>query len=439
MNTLPKECLLEIFDNFRNQYRCLFYCLLVNRLWCKIIIPILWRNPTDNFIDRRVLKLCLSTLNEKEQARLIPFRLNLPKFPKQLFEYTSYATTVKDFRLSFPIKNWLKDEGFNSKSRDSIFDDDDDYLPIMVVKFSLIEMFLRTRGKLKLLMFDGIIFDKTIFNNFYGNANITTITSLEFWPQNSNSEAIEMLVEIIRKNFLISLNLSNNEDFSSKEWNAIAEAFHQNTTITSLDLSSNQLDFIRAKLLAEVLYKNTTLTKLDIGENKFESRGSKVLAKALHRNNILTSLRLSCNDIDFEGGKALAEALCVNTTLIELELQYNELGIEVLAEALCKNISLSTLNLSWNGIDSRGVKALEKVLYTNSTLTYLNLSENHIGFEDSKVLIEALSKNVTLMTLHIGRYNISYEDRNNLRKIFRINSISTFVDLISDHQFNPSD
>ncbi|KAF0451428.1 RNI-like protein [Gigaspora margarita] len=405
MNTLPNECLFEIFDNFRNQYRCLFYCLLVNRLWCKIIIPILWRNPTDHFIDKRVLKLCLSTLNDKEQTRLIPFKLNLPKFPNKLFEYTSYATSVESYRFNQPIINWLRGKEFKSMYRSLIIVDGNYYLPIMVVKFSLIEMFLRTCKKLKLLNFDGIIFDKTIFNNLYGNA---TITSLEFRARKSNSEAIEILVEIIRKNFIKYLNLSDNKDFNSEEWNAIAEAFHQNTTITSLDLSYNQLDFIR-----EALRKNIGLVALaiscnavDISDrehlplNTFGFNEMKALAEALCVNTTLTILCVVQNYFGFEFAELLAEVLYKNITLTKLEI-----GIEVLAEVLCKNISLSTLNLCCNGIDSRGVKALEKVIYMNTTLTYLNLSKSNIDFEDSKVLMEALSKNLTLITLNIGHNN----------------------------------
>ncbi|KAF0386838.1 protein NLRC3-like isoform X1 [Gigaspora margarita] len=90
-------------------------------------------------------------------------------------------------------------------------------------------------------------------------------------------------------------------------------------------------------------------------------------------------------------------------------------------------------------IDYKGVTSLEKVLYMNTTLASLNLSENKFGFEGSKILIEALRKNVTLITLHIGRYDMSYDDRNNLKKILRKNSISAFVELISDNQFNPGD
>ncbi|KAF0399375.1 ATP-binding cassette, subfamily B MDR/TAP, member 1 [Gigaspora margarita] len=104
MNALPNECLLEIFNNLRNHYRTLFSCLLVNRLWCTIIVPILWRNPTKHLDDKRLLKFCLSTLNTKEEALLIPFKIIIPKVSKPLFEYTSYATSIVSSHLTFIIK-----------------------------------------------------------------------------------------------------------------------------------------------------------------------------------------------------------------------------------------------------------------------------------------------------------------------------------------------
>ncbi|KAF0429796.1 hypothetical protein F8M41_005631 [Gigaspora margarita] len=120
------------------------HVLLVNRLWCAIIIPILWSNPTYHFDDS------LSALNEKEQALLIPFRIILPKFQSLLSEYTSYATSFDDSHLVFPIKKWFMDEGFITGSRISIsINDDDDYLPIMAVKCTLTAMFLRSSEKIK--------------------------------------------------------------------------------------------------------------------------------------------------------------------------------------------------------------------------------------------------------------------------------------------------
>jgi len=34
-----------LFEELQNDSRSLFSCLLVNRLWCETVVPILWKNP----------------------------------------------------------------------------------------------------------------------------------------------------------------------------------------------------------------------------------------------------------------------------------------------------------------------------------------------------------------------------------------------------------
>src|SRR3954447_13779849 len=41
---LPADCLNEVFEILEDDKTTLHSCLLVNRLWCKISIRILWRN-----------------------------------------------------------------------------------------------------------------------------------------------------------------------------------------------------------------------------------------------------------------------------------------------------------------------------------------------------------------------------------------------------------
>src|ERR1044072_686453 len=45
MSQLNKDILFLLFEEFQNDSNSLFSCLLVNRLWCETVIPILWRNP----------------------------------------------------------------------------------------------------------------------------------------------------------------------------------------------------------------------------------------------------------------------------------------------------------------------------------------------------------------------------------------------------------
>jgi hypothetical protein len=47
----------DIIEYFQNDYSTLYSCILVNRLWCRLAIPLLWDNPfsictkNNNFIE----------------------------------------------------------------------------------------------------------------------------------------------------------------------------------------------------------------------------------------------------------------------------------------------------------------------------------------------------------------------------------------------------
>src|SRR5688572_7415601 len=45
LSKVNEDILFLLFEKLQNDSRSFFSCLLVNRSWCKIAIPILWRNP----------------------------------------------------------------------------------------------------------------------------------------------------------------------------------------------------------------------------------------------------------------------------------------------------------------------------------------------------------------------------------------------------------
>src|SRR5436190_1865913 len=44
MSKLNKDILFLIFEELQDDSKSLFSCLMVNRLWCETVIPVLWRN-----------------------------------------------------------------------------------------------------------------------------------------------------------------------------------------------------------------------------------------------------------------------------------------------------------------------------------------------------------------------------------------------------------
>ncbi|KAF0525405.1 f-box domain-containing protein [Gigaspora margarita] len=145
MITLPNECLFEILYNLKDYRRSLYSCLLVNRQWCRNVVPILW-SELDVFKNKALVKTCLLMLNTEEQALLIPFNIMLPNNSKPLFEYTTYVTDINIDSVD-GIINWLyheKQEFHYSWSTVT-----------KIIKHSLTLMLLRTSVKLKYLSVRG--------------------------------------------------------------------------------------------------------------------------------------------------------------------------------------------------------------------------------------------------------------------------------------------
>ncbi|KAF0400254.1 hypothetical protein F8M41_009571 [Gigaspora margarita] len=221
MVNLPNECFFKIFNYFRADFKNLYSFLLVNRHWCRIIVPILWNEIANKLNNRKLINTCLLLLNAEEQILLIPFKIVLPNSPKPLFKYSNYVTSVGrldylDGSLDYlddGVMNWLYNEGY----KDVYSNEKDDNLAI-AVKSSLIAMFLRMSKELKYLGIRGMIYIKAIKN--------------------------------FCKNNIISLNLFNN-NFDFEETKVLIESIGQNNTLSSLCISYNNLDSWSGKALSE--------------------------------------------------------------------------------------------------------------------------------------------------------------------------------------------
>src|SRR6266496_4774533 len=87
------ELTSEIIKHFRNDFSTLHSCILVNRLWCRLAIPLLWEdpfsNPAKNFIS---IEIYLHNLNDDDyNTKLNEYRINDDLLPSNtLFNYPSF-------------------------------------------------------------------------------------------------------------------------------------------------------------------------------------------------------------------------------------------------------------------------------------------------------------------------------------------------------------
>ena len=100
---LPTDCLDEIFEHLEENRTTLHSCLLVNRLWCKISVRILWRNIW-NFGQKRPLRLAETSIlsiliaclpdESKELLHMNKIFISTPTSKPPLFNYAAFCKVL---------------------------------------------------------------------------------------------------------------------------------------------------------------------------------------------------------------------------------------------------------------------------------------------------------------------------------------------------------
>src|SRR5437016_3014865 len=105
MSKLNDDVLFLIIEKLQYDINSLFSCLLVNKTWCEVIIPILWKNPLGyNLIkekEKSQLNVIISHLSSEVKENTINQGINLSTVTqrKPLFNYISYCRYLELFVL----------------------------------------------------------------------------------------------------------------------------------------------------------------------------------------------------------------------------------------------------------------------------------------------------------------------------------------------------
>ena len=237
----------------------------------------------------------------------------------------------------------------------------------------------------------------------------TTVTNLNLSGNEVDSECAGKICEgLCNNNTLTRLYLNGNK-LDSECADKICEMLCINNTLRYLNFSG-KLDSEGADKICEGLCNNSTLTHLDLSGNKLDSKCADKICEMLSNNNTLILLGLSRNKLDSEGADKICEGLCNNNTLMHLDLSDNKLDSECaekICEMLCNNNTLTHLNLSHNKLDSECADKICEMLCNNNNLTHLFLSHNKLDSKCADKICEMLCNNHTLTHLDLLDINIS--------------------------------
>lgn len=157
---------------------------------------------------------------------------------------------------------------------------------------------------------------------------------------------------------------------------SISEMLTKNSSIKKLILSSNKLS--KFQTFTSALAINSSLTTLSLISTGLQLDSMITLARSLSNNTSLTSLDVSGNDLS-EAPQNFMRSLKGNATLRFLamnETGFGDSGAKAIARILNQLPALTTLNLDSTGIGKSGGRALLIGVGSHPLLTYLSLDDN---------------------------------------------------------------
>src|SRR4051794_1365632 len=100
MSKFNKDILFLIFEELQDDSKSLFSCLMVNRIWCETVIPVLWRNPWRYDIvysnKSYLFIIFISCLSNNIKESLTSKGIQLPPISYQslLFDYLTFCRSI---------------------------------------------------------------------------------------------------------------------------------------------------------------------------------------------------------------------------------------------------------------------------------------------------------------------------------------------------------
>jgi hypothetical protein len=147
------ELIYEIVRYFRNDYKMLHSCILVNRLWCRLAIPLLWEDPfsitvedcnyyylTESYELKNYdfIGIYLHNLNDDDKNKLIEYGIDNDVIPsKTLFDYSRFIKCLNTQNLSFSIEEWVNIFGtFTNDERSTVLPNQNTISPFSYPNFN---------------------------------------------------------------------------------------------------------------------------------------------------------------------------------------------------------------------------------------------------------------------------------------------------------------
>ncbi|CAI2175552.1 9510_t:CDS:1 [Funneliformis geosporum] len=358
---LNEDVIIQIIKHLQDDKLNLHNCLFICRQWCRLTIPLLWKQPFSMISfnkKKRLLRTYITCLNEEEAKILMAHDLKIDITEKPLFQYAEYLQEFNDLQLQLMIKSWLPKK-------------EPELLHLIFFK-QMCLMFMRHSKHLRTfnINLNSDLPDSRIFTKVH--PGITNLKSLQFkldhFHPSKYPNFIDLLERLPNLCFKIEeLNFSFGKVMNSKD---------QNFDTTLL------VNIIKTQ-------RNLKVFTINKGGNYF---GRIIPYLELYQANFLNTITFSF--IDFTGFSL--EGLMRCHKLKSLTMNFcNELTINH-----CKEFSNSTFQIE-------GLKLLDNKWAPNITITLIQI----IGENSGESLKDLIIDDFTISTIQIltdNFHNLNY-------------------------------
>ncbi|CAG8658300.1 7331_t:CDS:2 [Funneliformis mosseae] len=311
---LTEDCIFEIFDHLRNDRSTLHKSLFVNRLFCRNIVPILYKKPFRNVKDHLHYYLLINTylacLNEGERSFLIQNNIKIEEEPTTLFEYGMYLEGLPYSNLNINLEFWFLYQFYDMNKNqkyiqyqdyNKFYCDIHDDTRYKLIRNTLFHSFFRQFKfinpkylKVRNNIFDTNLYDSQFFKEITSNLKI--LSSLHIYIDDQMKDFVSDFLILLSENCfnLIDFKVSTtiNIEHESTLPCLLSRLIKQQKNLESFYLRINNQNNEVYNIFELLQSQKNTLTTLQLDGCHFDERSTDLLT----RFERLESLNLICCD-----------------------------------------------------------------------------------------------------------------------------------------------
>lgn len=251
--------------------------------------------------------------------------------------------------------------------------------------FSLIASLLPSVTKLQ-LAFNKVptstnVGTSDIFDSLHHN---TTLTKLSLPHTSLSLSDMQPLVQMLGTNMTLSVMDISGNDLGPEGCQCLADC--RNISLNKLIMGWCKLGVSGADKIGEMLYSNSSITYIDLSSNNIGDGGVGKLVKHLKGNNTIKHLSVWCNNITTHGANHLKLFFLNNTTLNSIELGKNLLkdeGVDLILQSV--TITMKYVGLYDTGMTS-SCSSVSTAFHCNKIMSIsLTLPDNCDSISDSLI------------------------------------------------------